>query len=240
MASCSCLRAFIATASATRETFRFFAAAIEEIGRQDLRLYSTIFPTSVAQPVTPAVIRRLEERFPAIIAGVKDSGGDVEFTEALIRRFPHLSIFTGTETILPEALTAGGRGTICGLGNIMPRLLRGLLDLPGPPFDRRQLVPTILSGGTILSRGTFHTSIKAVLAGANRAQAWRRVLPPAGGSAPRGAKSAGERFPRSGMPACQAGYQLPRFRRTGRYEGCRDKARLNSRCIGCSSPLPPK
>jgi dihydrodipicolinate synthase/N-acetylneuraminate lyase len=75
---------------------------------------------------------------------------------------PHLSIFTGTGPP-PEALTAGGRGTICGLGNIMPRLLRGLLDLP-TAFDGRQLVPTILSGDTILSRGTFHASIKAVLA----------------------------------------------------------------------------
>jgi 4-hydroxy-tetrahydrodipicolinate synthase len=123
------------------------------------------------------VIRRLDERFPAIVAGVKDSGGDVEFTEVLIRRFPHLSIFTGTEIHLPEALTAGGRGTICGLGNVMPRLLRGLMDLP-TAFDRRLLVPTILSGDTILSRATFHASIKAVLAEANGAAAWRRVLPP--------------------------------------------------------------
>jgi 4-hydroxy-tetrahydrodipicolinate synthase len=158
-------------------TFRFFAATIELTGRPNLRLYLYHFPDICGARVTPIVIRRLEERFPAIIAGVKDSGGDIEFTEALIRRFSHLSIFTGTEIHLPEALTAGGRGTICGLGNVMPRLLRGVLDLP-TAFDRRLLVPTILAGDTILSRATFHASIKAVLAETNRAPTWQRVLPP--------------------------------------------------------------
>jgi 4-hydroxy-tetrahydrodipicolinate synthase len=158
-------------------TFRYFAAAIEETARRDLRLYLYHFPDICGARVTPQVIRRLEERYPGIIAGVKDSGGDLEFTETLLRRFSHLSIFTGSETHLPEAMAAGGRGTICGMGNLMPRLMRRMCDLP-TAFDRRRLIPHILSSDTILSRGSFVVCTKAVLAETSGEPDWRRVLPP--------------------------------------------------------------
>ena len=158
-------------------TFRFYSAVIERIGRQDARLHLYHFPDISGVAVTPQVIRRLEERYPGAIAGVKDSGGDFGFTEALLRRFSHLSIYTGTEIHLPQALAMGARGTICGLGNVMPRLMRGLFDLP-TAFDRQKLVPLIASGDNILSRRPFIASVKAVIADATGIDAWARVLPP--------------------------------------------------------------
>jgi 4-hydroxy-tetrahydrodipicolinate synthase len=158
-------------------TFRFYAAVIDRVGEPDLRLHLYHFPDISGVPVTPQVIRRLDERYPGAIAGVKDSGGDLGFTEALLRRFSHLSIYTGTEIHLPQALTAGARGTICGLGNVMPRLLRAMMDLP-TAFDRQKLVPLIVSGDNILSRRPFIASVKAVLADATGNDGWSRVLPP--------------------------------------------------------------
>lgn len=158
-------------------TFRFYATVIERIARDDLRLCLYHFPDICGAPITPRVIRRLDEAYPGIIAGVKDSGGDWDFTEALIRRFSHLSIYTGSETHLPQALAAGARGTICGLGNAMPRLMRAMFDAP-TAFDRRRLVPDILSGDAILSRKPFPAAVKAVLAAVTGRPEWRRVLPP--------------------------------------------------------------
>jgi len=158
-------------------TFRFFATAIDRIGRDDLKLYLYHFPDICGAPVTPRVVRRLDEAYPGIIAGVKDSGGDWDFTEGLIRRFSHLSIFTGSETHVPQALAAGGRGTICGLGNVMPRLMRAMFDAP-TAFDRRAFVPAILSGDWMLSRKPFPAAVKAVLAAATGRREWNRVLPP--------------------------------------------------------------
>lgn len=158
-------------------TFRFYAAVIERIGRADPRLLLYHFPDISGVPVTPQVIRRLDERYPGAIAGVKDSGGDMGFTEALLRRFSHLSIFTGTEIHLPQALAVGARGTICGLGNVMPRLMRALFDLP-TAFDRQKLVPLILSGDNILSRRPFIASVKAAVADSTGEAGWARVLPP--------------------------------------------------------------
>jgi 4-hydroxy-tetrahydrodipicolinate synthase len=157
--------------------FQFYARVIEGVGDDRLRLYLYHFPDISGVPLTPNVIRRLDERFPKIIAGVKDSGGDVDFTEALLRRFSHLSILTGTEVHLPQVLASGGRGTICGLANTMPRLLRAMFEAENA-FERRKFIPHMLSGDNILSRRPFIASTKAVLADAFDHGGWRRVLPP--------------------------------------------------------------
>lgn len=158
-------------------TFRFFATVIERIARPELRLCLYHFPDICGVPLTWRVIRRLDENYPGIIAGVKDSGGDLDYTEALVRRFSHLSIFIGSEIHLPQALAFGARGTICGLGNVMPRLMRAMCDGP-TAFDRRALVPLITSGDLILSRQPFAASVKAVLAEASEEPGWQRMLPP--------------------------------------------------------------
>jgi 4-hydroxy-tetrahydrodipicolinate synthase len=158
-------------------TFRFFATVIERIARPDLKLYLYHFPDISGVPVTPNVVRRLDQRYPGQIAGVKDSGGDLDNTEDLLRRFSHLAIYTGTEIHVPQALAAGASGTICGLANVMPRLLRAMIDAP-TPFDGRQLAPQILAGDNILSRRPFIPSVKAMIADATGIDAWRRVLPP--------------------------------------------------------------
>jgi 4-hydroxy-tetrahydrodipicolinate synthase len=157
--------------------FRFYAATIDAIARKDLRLHLYHFPDICGVPVTPNVIRRLDERYPGNIAGVKDSGGDFDFTEGLLRRFSHLSIFTGSETHVPQLLAGGGRGTICGMANVMPRLMRAMFDAPNL-FERRRFVPHILAADVILSRRPFIASIKALIADSTGNSTWRRVLPP--------------------------------------------------------------
>ena len=81
--------------------FQFFRTVIDRTDRPQLNLYLYHFPGISGVPVTPGVVRRLDERYPGMIAGVKDSGGDADYTEMLVRRFSHLSIFTGTEIHLP-------------------------------------------------------------------------------------------------------------------------------------------
>lgn len=158
-------------------TYRFYASAIDRIGISDLRLCLYHFPDICGVPLKPAVLRRLDENYPGNIAGIKDSGGDLGFTEALIRSFGHLGIYTGTEVHVPTALAVGARGTICGLGNVMPRLMRAVLDAP-TAFEGRRLAQLIISGDTILSRQSFAASIKAALAQATGEDAWYRMVPP--------------------------------------------------------------
>jgi 4-hydroxy-tetrahydrodipicolinate synthase len=157
--------------------FRFYASVIDAIARPDLRLYLYHFPDICGVPVTPNVIRRLDERYPGSIVGIKDSGGDLDFTEGLLRRFSHLSVFTGTETHVPQLLASGGHGTICGLANVMPRLMRAMFDAPNL-FERRRHIQQILGADIVLSRRPFIASVKALVADSTGIAAWRRVVPP--------------------------------------------------------------
>jgi 4-hydroxy-tetrahydrodipicolinate synthase len=157
--------------------FRFYEGVIEQVADPRLRLLLYHFPDICGVPITPQVIRRLDERYQGIVAGVKDSGGDLDFTQDLVRRFSHLSIFTGSEVHLPEMLHTGARGTICGLANVMPRLIRAMVDMP-TAFDRRATLPHLLSGDMVLSRRPFIPSTKAIVAEILDDVEWRRVLPP--------------------------------------------------------------
>jgi len=158
-------------------TFRFYATVIDRVGRDDLRLHLYHFPDISGVALTPRVIRRVSERYPRTIAGVKDSGGDLGFTEDLLRRFSHLRIFTGTETHIPAVLASGGAGTICGLANVIPGLLRLMSD-GWTLADRRRYVPMVQAVDNILSRGPFIPALKAVIADETNEPAWRRVVPP--------------------------------------------------------------
>lgn len=155
----------------------FYATVIDRVARDDLRLYLYHFPEISGIAITPPVIARLSERYPRIIAGLKDSGGDLGFTEALPRRFPHLQIFTGTETQIPAVLARGGAGSICGLANVIPGLLRRMMDERAPP-DRGLYLPMVQAVDTILSRGPFIPALKAIVADQTGESIWRRVLPP--------------------------------------------------------------
>ena len=158
--------------------FRWYAAAIDRIATDRLRLLLYHFPDISGVPITPGTVRRLVERYGPQIAGIKDSGGDLDVTEALLRRFSELAIFTGTETHVPAATASGARGTICGLANVIPRLMRRMLEAPTLP-ERRRFVPLVRAVDAILSRGPFIAAVKAVVAAVTGQPGWRRMVPPA-------------------------------------------------------------
>ena len=86
-----------------------------------LRIYLYHIPQVSGAPLSVDLVARLAAAFPGIIAGVKDSAGDWENTQALLARVPQLAILVGHEPHLPRLLRAGGAGTICGVGQRLSR-----------------------------------------------------------------------------------------------------------------------
>jgi len=157
--------------------FRYYAAAIERIARPRLRLFLYHFPAISGVSITPDLLRRLIERFPDTIVGIKDSGGDWDYTDSLLTRFSGLSILTGTEVDVPRLMAAGGAGTICGLANVVPGLMRRMFD--APTFSaRRRYIPLIHAADAVMSRGPFICCLKAMIAAETGQPDWLRVLPP--------------------------------------------------------------
>ena len=120
-------------------TFRYYDTVIARIARPGLRLYLYHFPGISGVPVTPQVVRRLDERHPGIIAGVKDFGRRRRASPPSSSAASRTSRSSpAARRTCPTSSPQGARGTICGLANVMPRLMRALIDAP-TAFDRRAL-----------------------------------------------------------------------------------------------------
>src|SRR5207244_11395507 len=108
-----------------------------------LRIYLYHIPQLTGVPIGFSAIERLVAEFPDVIAGVKDSAGNLDHSLALVRRFPTLNILVGNEPHLPDLLAAGGAGTICGIANLYPERLRSLYD--ARTYGERQIQHACLS-----------------------------------------------------------------------------------------------
>jgi 4-hydroxy-tetrahydrodipicolinate synthase len=98
--------------------FRFYDQLIQRVGDDALRLYFYHFPELSGVPIPFSVIQRLRDAYSEQIAGIKDSSGEWDHTEALCRDFPNLQVFSGTERLLLPVLNAGGAGCISATANV--------------------------------------------------------------------------------------------------------------------------
>jgi 4-hydroxy-tetrahydrodipicolinate synthase len=79
-------------------------------------------------PIPISVIERLHHEYPRQLSGLKDSAGDIAYSQKLIDRFPDLKIFTGDDDLLLANLQAGGAGSITAGSNIAVRDLCAVRD----------------------------------------------------------------------------------------------------------------
>ena len=173
-AACLVLPPFFWKDATDEGLFAWYAQVIEAVGDARLRVYLYHIPQVSGTPLSVDLIARLAAAFPGIIAGVKDSAGRWENTEALLARVPQLAILVGHEPHLPRLLRAGGAGTICGVANVFPALVRALFSPVVTPADEQRVVTFI----EIAFRQPFLAGFKAVLAEQTRNPAWRAVRAP--------------------------------------------------------------
>jgi 4-hydroxy-tetrahydrodipicolinate synthase len=154
--------------------FAWYANVIEAVGDPRLRIYLYHIPQISGTPLSVDLIARLAAAFPDVIAGVKDSAGDWTNTQALLARVPHLAILVGHEPHLPRLLRAGGAGTICGVANLFPALVKALLSPGVTPADEQRVATFI----EIAFRQPFLAGFKAILAEQTRNPGWQAVRAP--------------------------------------------------------------
>ena len=106
------------------------SAAVQGIADPQLQLLLYHFPAMSTYAFSHAAIARLVALHPQQVVGVKDSGGDLSHALALVKAFPTLSILVGTEPHVAQVMCAGGAGSINGLSNIAPALMRRIVDKP--------------------------------------------------------------------------------------------------------------
>jgi len=173
-AACLVLPPFFFKDLSDEGLYAWYARVIEAVADPRLRVLLYHIPQVTGVAFSPALVERLATAFPDVIVGVKDSGGDWANTAALLQRFPQLAIFAGHEPHLPRLMRAGGAGTICGVANVLPGLVRALLS-PTVTAEDEARIRAFLD---IVFRYPLLPAFKCIVAERSGDPGWRAVRPP--------------------------------------------------------------
>jgi 4-hydroxy-tetrahydrodipicolinate synthase len=108
--------------------FRSIAEVIERVGDAQLRVYLYHIPPVAQVGFSLGLIERLIKSYPETVVGIKDSSGDWDHLQELLRSFPGFGIFSGSERFMLQTLQMGGVGGINAVANIFAPALRKLYE----------------------------------------------------------------------------------------------------------------
>lgn len=108
--------------------YRYFSSLIYSLGPTPPAICLYNIPQNSGVPISPGLAAQLNTAFPEICLAYKDSSGDWNNTRAVIEAAPGLSVFPGSETVMPDALALGGAGCISASCNSNTRQIRRLYD----------------------------------------------------------------------------------------------------------------
>lgn len=160
--------------------FRFFAEAIERVGDDRLRVYLYHFPGIAGVGFSLPLVGRLQEEYPGVVAGIKDSSGDAKRIQALCREFPDFAVYAGTESLLLDTLRWGGAGCISATANVTARAARRVHDLYR---DGRENEAAAEQEMLVGRRAVFEAypqvpALKAAVGHLTGGESWRYLRPP--------------------------------------------------------------
>ncbi|MBK1667515.1 hypothetical protein CKO28_05655 [Rhodovibrio sodomensis] len=157
--------------------YAYVRELIQRVGDDRLRLYLYHIPGHAGVGWSPELVDRLVADFPGTVGGLKDSGGDWGYAEALLRKYPGFGVFVGNERYLRDALELGGPGTITATANVNPALLNRLYERWGRGGGDA-LNQAVIAYRRALEGFPTIPGVKAVLAHQTGHAGWARVRPP--------------------------------------------------------------
>ena len=155
------------------------SAVVRGVGHAQINLLLYHFPSLCTVAFSHAAIAELVRRHPGQVVGVKDSTGDLPHSLALAQAFGKLSILVGCEPHVAPTMLVGGSGSINGLANIAPKLMRRVMNAPGHVSDADQsLMNGLLALLSIKPNMPFVSAYKTMLAEQTGDDAWLNVSAP--------------------------------------------------------------
>jgi 4-hydroxy-tetrahydrodipicolinate synthase len=159
--------------------FRSFAEVIERVGDARLRVYLYHIPPVAQVGFSLKLIERLLRAYPRTVAGMKDSSGDWNNTQAMLEAFARsgFDVFAGSERFLLANLRGGGAGCITATGNVNAAAIARLFhEWRSPSAEAMQEALNALRGA--LEKHPVIPGLKAIVARFSGDAAWRTLRPP--------------------------------------------------------------
>jgi 4-hydroxy-tetrahydrodipicolinate synthase len=157
---------------------RAYGQIIETISDGRFRLYLYNIPQITGVEIGPPVIEPLAERYPEIVAGVKDSSGAWPATELLCSRFgATMDVLVGSERHLRIGIAAGASGCVTATANALAGSICDFAArLDDPDADAMQ--ERVSARRSIFERYPTIAALKAFEARRSGDARWRNVRPP--------------------------------------------------------------
>lgn len=127
-------------------------------------------PQVTGVPLSVDLVSRLVAAYPTRIRAIKDSSGDWDNAQALLR-LKSLPVLVGDERLLHRAAALGGAGAISGVANLYPARLKHLFDTATEDSALSQEVTRIVSVPVI-------PALKAIITDRTHEPAWERLRAP--------------------------------------------------------------
>ena len=159
--------------------YRNFAEIIERVGDSRLRVYLYHIPQVSNVPISLTLIERLLKAYPGTIAGVKDSSGNWDNTNAMLEQFQPegFDVFPGSETFLLAALRGGGAGCISATANVNPAAI-AKLNATWQNNDADAQQKALDNIRDIFQDYVMIPALKAAVAHYGGDSTWNRLRPP--------------------------------------------------------------
>ena len=159
--------------------YRNFAEVIERVGDERLQMYLYHIPPVSQVAITLGLIDRLLSKYPGIVAGLKDSSGDWNNTQAMLDAFAKrgFDVFAGSEVFLLDNMRHGGKGCITATGNINPGPIANVYKNWRSP-DADKLQAGITATRKIVQKQPMIPALKSAVAHFGNDPQWRTCRPP--------------------------------------------------------------
>lgn len=157
--------------------FAYYADVIEQVASPDLRLYLYHIPAFTGVPISLQLIERLIKQYPGTVAGIKDSSGDWNNLESMLKNFPDFAIFPASESLLSRALPLGAVGCISATANIQPGTISCLLENWESP-QAGEIQAQADAVRQIFQRYPMIAALKCAAAHYTDNRTWENVRPP--------------------------------------------------------------
>lgn len=160
--------------------YRYYNQLIELLAGQELRIILYNIPQNTGVPISPALAARLNRAFPEIVAAYKDSSGDWQNTQDVIRAAPGLSVFPASETLLTEAMSLGAGGCISASCNSNISAIRSLFDAvqSGDETAINNLQPGLEAHRFAVQSAGLIGGLKSLIAHQTGDTRWLNLRPP--------------------------------------------------------------
>jgi len=113
--------------------YAWYSRVIEAVGSDKLDIWLYHIPQVSGVGIPLELIDKLTRSYPNTVVGMKDSSGNWEYTESVLKNFPGFGMFPSSESLLVRGSELGASGCITASGNVNPHGIRSLLDALGTP-----------------------------------------------------------------------------------------------------------